>query len=79
MPSSSVTPIWQRFGAGLLASFALVGAFLCLVAFLFVRPELDVRPGPAWTPPYLKTPSAFRMKIRRAAPPTATAQEAIAP
>ena len=51
MPSSSVTPIWQRFGAGLLAGFALVGAFLCLVAFLFVRPELDVRPGPAWTPP----------------------------
>ena len=46
MPSSSVTPIWQRFGAGLLAGFALVGAFLCLLAFLFVRPELDVRPGP---------------------------------
>lgn len=48
---SSVTPLANRFGLGLAAGFALVGAFLCLLVFLFVRPELDVRPGPAWTPP----------------------------
>ncbi|WP_423223696.1 hypothetical protein [Candidatus Amarolinea aalborgensis] len=51
MQSSSATPIWNRFGIGLVAGFALVGAILCLVAFLFVRPELNVGPSPAWTPP----------------------------
>lgn len=51
MSSSSTTPFWQSFRFGLAAGFALVGAFLCLLAFLLVRPELDVRPGPAWTPP----------------------------
>ncbi len=44
-------PLWNRFGVGLLAGFALVGLFLCTLAFLLVRPELDMRPGPAWTPP----------------------------
>jgi len=51
MQSPSATPIWNRFGIGLVAGFALVGAVLCLVAFLFVRPELNVGPSPAWTPP----------------------------